>query len=180
MSKKVLVISASPRKGGNSDVLCDEFIKGAIDSGNIAEKVFLRDKKINYCTGCGLCNTNNYTACSQNDDMAEILDKMVDADTVVLATPVYFYTMNGQLKTFIDRCCARYTHISNKDFYFIATAADGRKQALERTFDSLRGFTACLENIKEAGLIYGAGVWNKGEIQSTKLMQEAYNMGKNV
>ena len=126
MNKKVLVISASPRKGGNSDTLCDEFMKGAIDSGNTVEKIFLRDKKINYCTGCGLCNTNDYTACSQKDDMALILDKMVIADVILMATPVYFYTMDGQMKTFIDRCCARYTHISNKDFYFIATAADVR------------------------------------------------------
>ena len=180
MNKKVLIISASPRKGGNSDTLCDEFMKGAIDSGNTVEKIFLRDKKINYCTGCGFCNTNDYTACSQKDDMALILDKMVIADVIVMATPVYFYTMDGQMKTFIDRCCARYTHISNKDFYFIATAADVRPQALERTFDGLRGFTACLENSREAGLIYGAGVWNKGEVNATNSMKEAYIMGKNV
>lgn len=180
MNKKVLVISASPRKGGNSDTLCDEFMKGAIDSGNTVEKIFLRDKKINYCTGCGFCNTNDYTACSQKDDMAFILDKMVIADVIVMATPVYFYTMDGQLKTFIDRCCARYTHISNKDFYFIATAADVRPQALERTFDGFRGFTACLENAREAGVLYGAGVWNMGEVNTTNSMKEAYIMGKNV
>ena len=116
MSKKVLVISASPRKGGNSDILCDEFIRGAKDAGNETEKIFLKDKKINYCTGCGFCNTNDYTECSQKDDMAEILDKMVEADVIVMATPVYFYTMNGQMKTFIDRCCSRYTHITDKDF----------------------------------------------------------------
>lgn len=180
MNKKVLVISASPRKGGNSDTLCDEFMKGAIDSGNAVEKIFLRDKKINYCTGCGFCNTNDYTACSQKDDMALILDKMVIADVIVMATPVYFYTMDGQMKTFIDRCCARYIHISNKDFYFIATAADVRPQALERTFDGFRGFTACLENAREAGLLYGAGVWNMGEINDTNSMKEAYEMGKKV
>ena len=180
MNKKVLVISASPRKGGNSDTLCDEFMKGAIDSGNTVEKIFLRDKKINYCTGCGFCNTNDYTACSQKDDMALILDKMVIADVIVMATPVYFYTMDGQMKTFIDRCCARYTHISNKDFYFIATAADVRPQALERTFDGFRGFAACLENAREAGLLYGAGVWNMGEINDTNSMKEAYEMGKKV
>lgn len=180
MNKKVLVISASPRKGGNSDTLCDEFMKGAIDSGNTVEKIFLRDKKINYCTGCGFCNTNDYTACSQKDDMALILDKMVIADVIVMATPVYFYTMDGQMKTFIDRCCARYTHISNKDFYFIATAADVRTQSLERTFDGFRGFTACLENAREAGLLYGAGVWNMGEVNNTNSIKEAYEMGKKV
>ncbi len=180
MNKKVLIISASPRKGGNSDTLCDEFLKGARDAGNDCEKIFLKDKKINYCTGCGLCNTNNYTACSQKDDMEEILNKVILSDVLVLSTPVYFYTMNGQLKTFIDRCCARYTHIANKDIYFIATAADGRPQALERTFEGLRGFTACLDNVREAGIICGAGVWDKNDVKNTKLLVQAYNMGKNV
>lgn len=180
MSKKVLILSASPRKGGNSDTLCDEFLKGAQDAGNTGQKIFLRDKKINYCTGCGLCNTNNYTACSQKDDMAEILEKMIEADVIVMATPVYFYTMDAQLKTLIDRCCARYIHIANKDFYFIATAADTRRETLERTFDGLRGFTTLLDNVKEAGIIYGTGVWEKSDVQNTNLLKEAYEMGKNI
>lgn len=66
---------------------------------------------------------------------------MIQADVIVLATPVYFYTMCAQMKTLIDRCCARYTEISNKEFFFIATAAEEDKKLLERTFDSLRGFT---------------------------------------
>lgn len=180
MQKKVLILSASPRKGGNSDTLCDEFMRGAQESGHAAEKVFLRDKKINYCIGCGLCNTNNYTKCSQNDDMAEILDKMVAADVIVMATPVYFYTMDGQMKTFIDRCCARYTHIVGKDFYFIAAAADGRDAALERTFDGFRGFLDCLDDAREAGLIYASGVWQKGDVQSTDHLKKAYETGKNL
>ena len=118
MSKKIIIISSSPRKGGNSDLLCDEFLKGATDAGNQCEKIFLRDKKINYCSGCGFCTTNDYTACSQNDDMSEILDKMQEADTIVFATPIYFYAISGQMKTFIDRMCARYTHLPNKEFYY--------------------------------------------------------------
>ena len=180
MNKKVLVISASPRKGGNSDTLCDEFMKGAIDSGNAVEKIFLRDKKINYCTGCGFCNTNDYTACSQKDDMALILDKMVIADVIVMATPVYFYTMCGQMKIMIDRCCARYTEITNKEFYFIIAAAEDNKAMMERTIDGFRGFLDCLEGPQEKGTVYGIGAWKIGEIKDTPYMQEAYNMGKMV
>lgn len=73
MSKHVLVISASPRKGGNSDTLCDEFIRGVQESGNQAEKIFLASRKIGYCIGCGVCNTTH--KCVQKDEMAEILDK---------------------------------------------------------------------------------------------------------
>lgn len=180
MSKKVLVLSSSPRRGGNSDVLCDEFVKGAIEAGNNAEKIFLRDKKINYCVGCGFCSSNGYCGCPQKDDMAEILDKMIEADVIVLATPVYFYTMCGQMKTLIDRCCGKYTKITSKEFYFIATAADGNSRALDRTFEEFRGFLDCLSGAKEMGLIRGTGVWQKGEILDTPLMQEAYAAGKNV
>lgn len=177
--KKVLVISASPRKGGNSDVLCNEFIRGAEESGNYAEKIFLRDKKINYCTGCGVCNTTHQ--CVQKDDMAEILNKMVEYDVIVMATPVYFYTMDGQLKTFIDRTVPRYTEISDKDFYFIVTAANTYKSALERTIDGLRGFTdECLSNPHEKGIIYGTGAWHIGEIKSTPAMQQAYETGRSI
>ena len=139
MNKNVLVISASPRKGGNSDTLCDEFIRGAQESGNHAEKIFLASKNIKYCIGCGVCNTTQ--KCVQKDDMAEILDKMVEADVIVLATPVYFYTMDAQMKTLIDRTVPRYTEIQNKDFYFIVAAADTERKMMERTIEGFRGFT---------------------------------------
>lgn len=179
MSKKILVISSSPRKGGNSDVLCDEFIRGASESGHEVEKVFLRDKTINYCTGCGVCNSTSH--CIQKDDMADILAKMVDADTMVLATPVYFYTMDAQLKTLIDRTVPRYTEMKNKEFYYIVTAADTEAGNMEKTIESLRGFTLdCLEGPVEKGIIYGLGAWQKGDILKSSAMKEAYQMGKNA
>ncbi len=177
--KKVLVISSSPRKNGNSDILCNEFIRGAEESGNKAEKVFIADKNINYCKGCGACNVTH--KCVQKDDMAEIMDKMVEADAIVLATPVYFYSVCGQLKTFIDRTVPRYTEIANKDFYFIMTAADNEKSSLERTLETIRGFTEdCLYGAKEAGIIYGTGAWKMGEIKDTPAYKEVYEMGKRV
>lgn len=177
MPKKVLVLSASPRKGGNSDLLCDQFMKGAQEAGLQAEKVFLKDRNIHYCTGCGACFDRG-KGCSQKDDMGEILQKMIDADVVVMATPVYFYTMNGQMKTLIDRTCARYTEMVGKDFYFIVTAADDSPQHMERTLEGFRGFTTCLEDPKEKGIIYGTGAWKKGDITASQAMQQAYEMGK--
>ncbi|MCE5228446.1 flavodoxin family protein [bacterium] len=176
MSKKVLVISSSPRKGGNSDLLCDQFIKGAAEAGHEAEKIYFKDKKIGYCTGCGACF--NGKKCSQKDDMAEVLEKMIAADAIVMATPVYFYTMCGQMKTLIDRTCARYAEISNKDFYFIMTAAVSSKPALERTLEGFRGFTSCLTGAKEKGIIYGVGAWKVGDIKTSPAMKQAYEMGK--
>lgn len=133
--KNILVISASPRKGGNSDVLCDEFIKGAQKAGHKVEKIFLRNFKVNYCTGCGVCNSTH--KCVQKDDMAEIMDKMVNSDVIVFATPVYFYTMDAQLKTLIDRTVPRYTEMVNKEVYYILTAADTNYMLfVQRNIDS--------------------------------------------
>lgn len=179
MSKSVLVLSASPRKGGNSDLLCDRFMQGASESGHLVEKVFIKNKKINYCTGCGTCFSGN-KPCPQKDDMADILDKMVSADVIVMSTPVYFYAMNGQMKTLIDRTCARYQEINNKEFYFIVAAADTSKKAMQRTIEEFRGFTDCLTEPREKGVIYGTGAWNIGDIKDMPVMQEAYLMGKTI
>ena len=105
---------------------------------------------------------------------------MIDADVIVMSTPVYFYTMDGQMKTLIDRTVARYTEIANKEFYFIATAAVNNEKLMERTIDGFRGFTDCLDGAKEKGIIYGKGAWEVGEIKGTKAIKEAYEMGKTV
>ncbi|MCE5282245.1 MAG: flavodoxin family protein [Deltaproteobacteria bacterium] len=179
MGKKVLVLSASPRRGGNSDLLCDQFMAGAQQAGHDVEKIFFPDKKINYCTGCGAC-LNGGKPCPQKDDMAEVLEKMIAAAVIVMATPVYFYTMDAQMKTLIDRTCARYTEIRNKEFYFIVTAADSRKQAMARTLEGFRAFTSCLTGAKEKGVIYGLGVWHAGDVTGTPAMKEAYKAGKTI
>ena len=178
MSKNILVISASYRKGGNSDTLADEFIKGATEAGNKVEKIFLRDKKINFCLGCGVCNDTH--KCVQKDDMAEINDKMVAADVIVLATPVYFYAMNGQMKTLIDRTVPRYEDISGKEFYFIVAAADDNVANMQRTIEGFRGYLDCLPGAVEKGVIYGVGAWQIGEIKNSPAIQQAYLAGKNA
>lgn len=177
--KKVLIISASPRVNGNSSMLCDQFVKGAKTAGNEVEKLNIAKQDIAYCTGCGVCNSTS--KCVQNDDMEVLLEKMVNSDVIVLASPVYFYSVDGQLKTFIDRCVPRYREIANKDFYFIVTAADMNISNMQRTIETLRGFTQdCLPNANEAGIIYGVGAWNVGEIKSTPAFEQAYEMGKGV
>lgn len=178
MSKNVLIISASPRRGGNSDALCDQFLAGAQAAGHKVEKVFLRDHQINYCMGCGVCNSSH--KCVQQDDMAPLIDKMLAADVLVLSTPVYFYSMDAQLKTFIDRCVPRYTDMSGKEVYFIISAADNSKKNMTSTLEALRGFTRdCLEGTIEKGVLYGIGAWKTGEVKSLPVYQEAYEAGKN-
>ena len=97
MSKHVLILSSTPRKGGNSELLCAQFARGAAGAGHTVETISLREKDIRCCTGCGACSASRQ--CVQKDDMADILARMVAADVIVLATPVYFYSMCAQMKT---------------------------------------------------------------------------------
>lgn len=175
MAKKILVLSGSFRKKGNSDILCDAFISGAQEAGHQIEKIYINDKQIHYCRGCGVCNTTH--KCVQKDDMAEILEKMIQADVIVMATPVYFYAMNGQMKTLIDRCVPRYTEIKSKEFYFIVAAADENHAAMDRTLEEFRGFLDCLDSPEEKGVIYGTGAWKAGEIKDKPAVEEAWQAG---
>ena len=178
MGKNVVIISSSPRKKGNSDLLCDSFMKGARESGHTVTKILLRDMIIGGCYGCYTCERTG--ACVQKDDMTEVLDKLVKADVIVMASPVYFYTICSQMKQLIDRCIARWLEFHNKEFYYIVTAADTDQANLVRAVECFRGFAECLDGSEEKGVIYGAGAQNKGDVETMPVMQEAYEMGKSV
>ena len=178
MKKRILLLSSSPRRHGNSDRLCDEFLRGAREAGHDAEKISLRDCRIGYCTGCGVCYDTR--TCPQRDDAAQIVGKMIAADVIVLATPVYFYTLSAQMKTLIDRCCARYLEMKGKEFYFILTAAEESVPMMERTVECFRGLLDCLEDPREKGVVYGGGAWRAGDIEGMPAMDEAYAMGRGV
>ncbi len=179
MSKEVLILSGSPRKGGNSDLLCDQFLKGATEAGHKVEKVFLGEKKIAYCKACYYC-TNNGGKCAIQDDMSEILDKMQAAHVIVMASPVYFYSIDAQMKAVIDRSVARWMYIPNKEFYYIMTAAEKGDTVMDCTLECFRGFASCLEGAREMGVIKGKGVYEAGAIQSHPAMKEAYEMGREI
>lgn len=179
MSKRVLILSASPRKGGNSDLLCDQFMKGAIEAGNQAEKIRVPDKNISFCTGCLTCQSSG-GECVHDDDMGEILEKLIRADVLVLASPVYFYNMDAQMKVLIDRTCPRYTEISNKKVYLIATSTDTGPGAMENTINGFRAALSCYPHAEVAGIICGTGVTNVGDIAGKPEMKTAYEMGKNL
>ena len=132
--KKVLILSGSPRKGGNSDILCDRFAEGAREAGHSVEKVRVAEKKVGYCRACYYCRTHG-GECAVKDDMAEILQSMIEADVIVLASPVYFYSIDAQLKAVIDRTVARWLEVKNKEFYYIVTCADEGEESAERTIE---------------------------------------------
>ena len=178
--KKVLILSGSPRMGGNSDILCDEFMKGALEQGNIVEKIRVADKKIAPCTGCYFCRKSG-GRCALNDDMGDILQKIIDCDVLVLSSPVYFYSMSAQLKAVIDRTVARWTEIANKELYYITTAAEEDEDTMDGTLSCMRGFAKCIDGYYEQGVLYGKGLSEKGEVVNRpELMQIAYEMGLSV
>ncbi len=179
MSKKVLILSGSPRLGGNSDTLCDQFLKGAQDAGNDVEKIFVAGKNIGYCRACYYC-TKHDGECCLKDDMGELLQKMLDANVIVLSSPVYFYSISAQLKTVIDRTVARWLEFKGKEFYYIMTAAEDGNNVMDCTLECFRGLAACLKDSVEKGVIYAKGVYQRGEINDTHFMQEAYEMGKSI
>ncbi len=155
MSKKVLILSGSPRKGGNSDILCDEFLRGAQDAGHKAEKIRVAEKKVAPCSGCYYCSTHG-GACVRKDDMADILQKMIDADVIVLASPVYFYSISAQLKAVIDRTVARWQEVKDKEFYYITTMADEERSSADTTLACFRGYADCVEGAAEKGVLVQA------------------------
>lgn len=177
--KKVLILSGSPRKDGNSDLLCDEFMLGAAESGNAVEKIRVAEKKVGYCRACYYCRKSK-GECAIKDDMAEILQKMIEADVIVLASPVYFYSIDAQLKAVIDRTVARWLEVKDKEFYYIMTAADTESESMETTLACFRGYADCVDGAVERGVIYGTGVYEKGKILNTPAFAQAYEMGKSV
>ena len=98
MSKKVLILSSSPRRGGNSETLAAAFAKGAREAGHQVETVYLREKQVGFCKGCFACLKLGH--CVIQDDAVEIAAKMHDANVLVFATPVYYYCVSGQLTGF--------------------------------------------------------------------------------
>ena len=166
--KKILIISASARKGGNSDLLADRFMEGAIESGHEVEKVFLAQKKIGYCIGCNYCKKND-GVCAFKDDMGELLNRMKEADVIVLASPVYYYNINAQMKTFIDRTYASFMEIENKEFYYILSCADDGVECINQAVQAFRGFAVCLPGSEEKGdrlWKQRAGPWRHRQFKS--------------
>ncbi len=177
MGKKVFVVSSSPRKGGNSDFLADEFARGARDAGHAVRKIELCDIKLNFCKGCLYCQSHN--RCIQKDDMNEIYSIIQHSNVLVFATPIYYYEMSGQLKTFLDRMYPLMPKENDfKTIYILATASDENKNAVDNIVNGIQGWADCYDaNI--AGVLYGEAT-DIGDIKNTDAPYKAYIMGKTI
>ena len=180
MSKKVLILSGSPRKGGNSDILCEQFRKGAEEAGNVVEKVDLRSLKIGYCMACYGCRGKG--VCVQKDDMAQIYPAVRESDVVVLASPLYYWTLSGQLRAAFDRLFALEEGDGN------LLRGHGRGGALLMAAegsgfgDVLTYFDHLMEHLRwdNLGHVLAGGNGDIGDIQGKPELQQAFQLGASL
>lgn len=180
--KKVVIISSSPRRNGNSAMLCHQFEKGAIEAGNEVEFIHLYDYKIEPCLACDYCHSHQ-NECIIKDDADKVIQKMIEADIWVLSSPVYFYSVTAQMKLLIDRFFAREFEIRDsqkrKEVYYVVTSGAPSIDQLTGTIESLRGFVKVMRKVDEKGIINGAGAFILGDAKTHEAYQTAYEMGKN-
>lgn len=177
--KNILIICGSPRKNGNSDLLAAQLAKGATEAGHTVETVYVRDLKMGFCFGCLACLPDK-KACVQRDDINDVLPRVLEADVLVFCTPVYYYSVTGQMKTFLDRLNPLYGHLRGKEVVYMVTAMDDSHAQLDRAMDALQGFVDCFDDMHVRARIYGGGAEKKGEISDTPAYSEAYEVGKMV
>jgi multimeric flavodoxin WrbA len=183
--RKILVLFSSPRKKGNSATLANQIVKGAECGGANVEMVFLHGMNISACQACYACQKKDSKGCAIDDDMQTIYPKLVECDTWVIASPVYWFTMSAQAKLFMDRCFAllAYDHnpFAGKRIGIAMSYGDsdpfnsGCVNALRTFQDSFHYVGA---NI--IGMVYGSAE-APGEIKSnTELMRRAEELGKKL
>lgn len=180
MSKNILIISTSPRKNSNSDMLAEEFAKGAGEAGHKVEKISLIGKDINFCRGCLACQKTG--RCVIHDDADKIVqEKMLRADVLVFASPIYYYEMSGQMKTLLDRANPLYSSdYSFRDVYFIAAAAEDGDAVWAKAAAGLEGWIDCFPKAHLSGVIFGGNVTEVGAVKGSAAMKKAFDAGKAV
>lgn len=177
--KKVIVISTSLRVGSNSDMLADKFTEGALHAGHDVEKISLAGKNISFCRGCLACQ--KLGRCVIDDDANDIMQKVLNADVVVWATPIYYYEMSGQMKVMIDRMNAMYPlDYKFRDVYLLTTAAENEPEVPKRAESGLTGWTDCYPKCRLAGTLFCGGVDAPHTIEGNEKLQAAYEMGLHV
>lgn len=177
--KRIIVISTSLRHGSNSDILADKFIEGAVAAGNDVEKISLAGKEIRFCKGCLACQ--KLGRCVIDDDVNGIMEKVLNADAVVWATPIYYYEMSGQMKTLIDRMNAMYPQDYRfRDVYILTTAAEDEPFVPERAEAGLTGWIDCYPESRLAGKLFCGGVEAPKDILGNPKLQESFELGRGI
>jgi len=185
MKKRIMIVLGSPRKKGNSAKLAEFVAKGAREGGAKVETFYLNGMKIKPCQGCMKCQKENARGCAIRDDMHVLYPKLKKADALVIASPVYWFNLSAQTKTFIDRWFA--VGVGERNIF------KGKPVALVMSYgdtDPFRsGAVNALRSVQDtcgylgaeiAGRVYGSAM-EAGEIAKNKpLLKEAYQLGRRL
>ena len=177
---KVLVISTSLRLKSNSDALAESLIRGARDAGHEVEHISLKGKDLKFCTGCLACQKTQQ--CVLKDDAVRIAERVKASDTLVFATPIYYYEMSGQMKTLLDRLNPLYpSDYRFRKVYMLMTAAEDEAFVPEKAVSGLQGWVDCFEKAELAGTLFCGGISEPGEAAGKKEARDkAYAFGKTL
>lgn len=160
-------------------MLADKFVEGAKAAGNDVEKISLIGKEIQFCKGCFACQ--KLGRCVIKDDVNDIMTKVLEADVVCWATPIYYYEMSGQMKTLIDRMNALYPlDYKFRDVYLLTTAAEDEEEMPKRAEAGLTGWIDCFPKSRLLGTLFCGGVNVPREIDGNAKLQQAFELGKAV
>lgn len=182
MPKKIVILNGSPRRNGNTSALVKEFTRGTESAGNSVTEFFLGSMDIHSCRGCFGGHSSSACPCVQRDDMGKIYPAIKDCDVVVLASPLYYWNLSGQLRTAIDRLFALEEGDGN------LLRGHGRASALLMSAeghgfaDVLLYYDHLLEHLnwKNLGHVLAGGNGDAGDIGGKTELQNAYTLGKSI
>lgn len=182
MSKKIVILNGSPRKKGNTSALAAEFTKGAKEAGHTVTEFFLDSMDIHGCKGCFGGHSSRECPCVQKDDMMQIYPAVKECDVIVLATPLYYWNMSGQLRTAVDRLFA----LEEGDGNFLR--GNNRSSALLMAAegygfeDVLVYYDHLMEHLrwKNLGHVLAGGNGDVGDIEGKPELEQAYELGKSI
>lgn len=181
MGKKIIVLNGSPRKNGNTSALVKAFREGAESAGHTVTEFWLGGMKINGCRGCCAGGKNLESPCVQKDDMEQIYPAYKEADVVVLASPLYYWTISGQLKCAFDRlfavaeCDPSYTNPRKESALLMAAEGNGFEETVY-WYDRLMGHIGW----KDCGKVLCGGVMAVGDIEGKPELEEARRLGASI
>ena len=173
---RIVVLHGQSHKGSTyhlAKLFCDKL------GGEVTEFFLPRDFGA-FCVGCSQCFSKSEQLCPHADQLRPITEALDAADVIVLASPVYFYSIDAQLKAVIDRTVARWLEVRDKEFYYIVTMADEANASADTTLACFRGYADCVEGAVEKGVIIGSGVYEPDKVKQTPAMERAYQTGKAV
>jgi len=185
MGKHILVMTGSPRKKGNSDILADEFIKGAMAADHMTEKFVSASKKIGGCHGCNRCWSKNNLPCVQDDDFNRKLAPVLEqSEVLVLCMPLYAYSFPAQIKAPLDRLFpygkeAWMRQLKIRETALIMCGADDTEEPFHAAIESYRHLIGFF-GWKNLGELIVPNVNKKGDVLKTDGIRRAFELGKNI